>query len=175
MWIVTTRTCMNVFSWFLTSSGQLSKSLRSLVTLVLICLTSPVNASTVNLSNSDNHLHITEKIQYVWIAKLTLEKKYFDELFYVTVRVIFLGHELSFFVSYRNKHSLGGLGEIRRELIHKGQRVLVLFLRFPHQIVEKGDPRLVGAGVHQLIQGIDAEAHGVSSIAALVMNSLRAY
>ena len=74
-WIVSASTCMNVFSWFLTSSGQLSKSLRSLVTLVLICLTSPVNASTVNLSNSDNHLHVTEKIQYVWIAKLTLDKK----------------------------------------------------------------------------------------------------
>lgn len=47
-------TCIKVLSWFLTSSGQLSRSLWSLVTLVLICLTSAVKASTVNLSKKKN-------------------------------------------------------------------------------------------------------------------------
>lgn len=46
-------TCIKVLSWFLTSSGQLSRSLWSLVTLVLICLTSAVKASTVNLSKKN--------------------------------------------------------------------------------------------------------------------------
>lgn len=48
-YILVCLTCIKVLSWFLTSSGQLSRSLWSLVTLVLICLTSAVKESTVNL------------------------------------------------------------------------------------------------------------------------------
>lgn len=51
-YILVCLTCIKVLSWFLTSSGQLSRSLWSLVTLVLICLTSAVKESTVNLKKN---------------------------------------------------------------------------------------------------------------------------
>lgn len=58
-------------------------------------------------------------------------------------------------------------GQVWGELLHEGESVLVLFLCLPHQVVQEGDPRLVGPRVHQLIQGVDAEPHGIASVTSL--------
>lgn len=58
-------------------------------------------------------------------------------------------------------------GQIWGELLHEVEGVLVLFLCLPHQVVQEGDPRLVGPRVHQLIQGVDAEPHGIASVTTL--------